>query len=440
MKKTFFRMLPFVTAVVLVASCGKDGDSDVAITIATPAPVETVSDNGFIEIPFSIKVNDGKSLSKVALDGTTKSINFETDDVSSVMLTVSGATVDGISGTLDLSQDGDNYSFSGKITVPEEQKDAFTTGEGIDLVGTFTQDKGDATTNATSFADLWSHCAHTYKAEFKSNDENLTLYDQNFYIYVTTYKEAISIDGKTVTSDNFAKGSYYVFPFGTTTVTGLPEGKAIAPSKLYTIGKPVQSVTINNVPTATKYWGNEVFYITASVSPSDATNPKVAWTLVQGNAELTTSGDNNSTCSVFIKGNTEDVQIIATVDGVDSDPVTITVDKEYVDLGTGRVYWKMDNSESGSGAFINWASRYPAKSDFSNLLEKCTYSKVDDNTGRMTNKNGSDAHIDLAFNWYWSTTTYYTNNAYCLQFEKNDRDVVNQNQKLIMNRCIIRVQ
>lgn len=244
MKKTFFRILPFVAAVVLAASCGKDGDSDVNISepepVVTPDPTQTPVGDGFVEIPFSIKVNDGKSLSKVALsydENKKKTINFEPADVwneekkTGIQLTVTGR---GVSGTLNLVNDG-GYKFEGKLGVKDAS--AFTTG--IDLVGTFTLNEGSTTTSSTtSFKDLWDNCAHEFKAEFKSNDDNLTLVDQNFYIYVATFKNAIKIGEITVTDDNFTKGTYYVFPISTS-VTDNGSAKSIAPAKLYTIGEYV---------------------------------------------------------------------------------------------------------------------------------------------------------------------------------------------------------
>jgi len=245
MKKTFFRILPFVAAVVLAASCGKDGDSDVNISapepVVTPDPTQTTVGDGFVEIPFFIKVNDGNTLSKVALDVTTKAIDFDPEDYKTVKLSVEGKTVSGISGTLDLSEEKP-YSFSGNITVPEGLKDDFSNPDnGIDLVGTFTQCKVETPveSSTTSFEDLWNSCTHTYKAEFKSTASNLTLVDQNFYIYVATYKEDIKIGENEVTSDgNFTKGTYYVFPISTS-VTDNGSSKSIAPSKLYTIGEYV---------------------------------------------------------------------------------------------------------------------------------------------------------------------------------------------------------
>jgi hypothetical protein len=244
MKKTFFRILPLVAAVMLAASCGKDGDSDVNINapepVVTPDPTQTPVGDGFVEIPFSIKVNDGNSLSKVSLsydEDKKKAINFDPSDVwdkdknTGVQLTVTGS---GVSGTLNLVKP-DGYKFEGTLQV--EDASAFTTG--IDLVGTFTLNESSITTSsATSFKDLWDNCAHEFKAEFKSNDGELTLVDQNFYIYVATFKNAIKIGEITVTDGNFTKGTYYVFPISTS-VTDNGSAKSIAPSKLYTIGEYV---------------------------------------------------------------------------------------------------------------------------------------------------------------------------------------------------------
>ncbi len=397
MKKTFFRILPFVAAVVLAASCGKDGDSDVNINdpepVVTPDPTQTTVGDGFVEIPFSIKVNDGNTLSKVALDGTTKSINFEESDVwnddekTGVQLTVTG---DGVSGTLNLVNVG-GYKFDGKLSVEEGKQGAFSTGDGIDLVGTFTQNKGkgELPYSATSFEDLWNDCAHTYKAEFSSTDKNLELVDQNVYFYVATYKSTISINDKAVTSENgFTRGSYYAYPYAANLVTGIAADKTIAPSKLYTIGKAVTGVTIDNPPT-TKVWGNDAFTLTAIVAPENATNKNVTWSCTTGNATINDDGE------ILITGTGEVTIVATTEDGNFTASCNITVPTAYVDLGTS-VYWYTSNysnsisRSSALAAATNEGALVPTVSDFQEL--STLYNST---TNYFVNPNGSGAQIKL---------------------------------------------
>lgn len=415
MKKTFFRILPLVAAVMLAASCGKDGDSDVNINapepVVTPDPTQTTVGDGFVEIPFSIKVNDGNSLSKVALNGATKAINFEPEDVETVKLSVAGAIIEGISGTLDLSKDDDdNYSFSGKITVPEGQKDAFSSGAGIDIVGTFTQDKGNATSSAESFKDLWDNCAHTYKAEFKSTDGSLTLVDQNIYFYVATYKNEITINGKAVTSENqFAKGSYYAYQYDeSTTVTGLPSDKKIKPSKLYTIGKAVTEVSLDKTYIFVEV--GETITLTATAKPDDATNRDVSWLSYNPEFATVEGGEVKGVAvgETTIRAEADDIFTLCTVrvvpegwfvdlglsDGTKwaADNITGTnpdgegTDKNGVWYYTFDAAQKFGKENLPTGGDADRNSDYP-NTDFLNLWNQCYWEKVTDEGGDFKGYN-----------------------------------------------------
>jgi hypothetical protein len=480
MKKSLLKFLPLAVAVMLATSCSKDENNN---SENTPETTEVVNKKGIVQIPFSVGIANAKSLSKVAFSENGATINFENDDVENVKLTVTG---EGVSGDLNLVNEN-GYKFSGTLSVEADKETAFTT-DGIDLQGTFTQNKGDQTSN-TNFEELLNNCAHTYNTTFKSNDESLELIDQNFYVYVERAKDGINIGGQT----SFEQGKYYVFPIGTTV-----DGKDVAPAKLYTIGKAVSSVTldkttvsvnvnatetltatvtpsdatnstvewtssdesvatvsngvvtgkkggtatitatadgvsatctvtvvqkptsvtINGVPTTTKVWGNNAFTLTASVEPSGVTNPTVSWKVTQGSATLTPSGVNNSSCSVLIKGNSADLKIKATVDGVDSDPVTITIDKNYVDLGTGAVYWKTSD-ESGTYTFAQAKSKGAPEKEVFDLL--WTSSNVSVSGYTFTNTNGSGASITFQNDWYWSYTENTTDNGWLVAVNSGRR-------------------
>lgn len=71
MKRTFFKMLPIVAAVLLATSCSKDNNDDNNVVIDNPETHEIVtSDNdGVTIVPLTITVNkDGNSLSKASVD------------------------------------------------------------------------------------------------------------------------------------------------------------------------------------------------------------------------------------------------------------------------------------------------------------------------------------------------------------------------------------
>ncbi len=339
MKKSFVKILPIATAVLLWTSCSKDENNE---------QKNVENKNGVVELPVSVKIANANqnSISKVTFSNEGSTISFDAADIETVKLSVTCADNNDISGTLDLVNE-DGYRFSGKLSVPEENVTDFENGS-ITLQGEFSQTKGDGRTSGDNFDDLLNNCAHTYKTSFASNAEALELVDQNFYVYVERAKE-MTIGNVS----SFTQGNYYVFPISTTV-----EGKTVEPCKLYTIGKAVQSVTINDVPTETKVWGNDAFDVTVSITPSDATNQTVTWSCT--NAEVSYNG--NGIYSVLITGNEGGkATISATVDGVSSPAAEITVDPDYVDLGTGYVYWKTSDDDPMSGY---WAVQKNAPPDY----------------------------------------------------------------------------
>ncbi len=434
MKKTFFSMLPFVAAVVLAVSCGKDGDSDVNINEPEPvaAPSETTVDNDCVVIPFSIKVNDSKSLSKVSLDGATRDINFEPEDVNTVKLSVVGKTDSGISGTLNLSEDVPHV-FSGEITVPKAQEKAFNAGI-IDLVGTFTQVKGTGTAKyATSFENLWNNCAHTYKAEFKSSGSNgLTLYDQNFYIYVADYKSGITIDGKTVTEGNFTKGNYYVFSYGTK-VSGT--SKTIAPSKLYTIGKAVTSIKISGGFVSSEsnpyVWGSETTNQKTLTAQSDdgVTIKNVIWKSDADNVSVDQKTGTITINAPNTSESTEKITITATAaDGSGVKGTYTLYLAKYVQIA-GAIWYTRDWCSTGWDNLSNApaGTTAPTKKqceDLINNTDKEYYVSSEGlNIGKIKSKNGSNAYITMVVSLsYWTCTpeSKDSKKAYRLFFTSTD--------------------
>lgn len=365
MKKSLLKFLPFVAAVLLATSCSEDetiNENNIADT-----------QNNTVEIPVSLKIANANSLSKVAFTNDGSTINFEEADLATVKLTVTG---DGVSGSLNLINDG-SYKFSGTLSVEKEKESEFVT-DGVDLQGTFTQTKGSETSNA-DFNELLNNCAHTYNTTFKSTDESLELIDQNFYVYVERVKDGINIGGQT----NFEQGKYYVFSIGT-----VVEGKTVEPCKLYTIGKAVTGVTINNPPT-TKVWGNDAFTLTAIVAPENATNKNVTWSCTTDNATINDDG------KILITG-TGKVTIVATTeDGNFTASCDITVPTDYVDLGTS-VYWYMSNYSNSIlrsdalSAATNQGALVPSEPEFQELA-----SLYNSTTNYFVNPNGSGAQIKL---------------------------------------------
>lgn len=425
MKKTFLTILPLVAAVILAASCGDDKDNEPELQPASE-PVVSVEETNTVVIPFRVGVESGESLSKIAYetkDGSETQVTrkFEASDVNTSM-TVTG---DGITeSTLTLKQDEESkaFYFEGDITVDSESAESFKNG-GITLTGSFGTAVESAQSSTTSLADLMSNCSHAYTSTFASNATSITFRDQNSYLAVTwTNKGNAKVKINDKEYDLNSDGKIWIaLPAGTSVTStdlGITEAKTTKAGTVHKISREynaVQSVTITGAPTGTKVWGNPAFTISASVAPENASNPNVTWTVTQGSATLAPKGTNNSQCDVLIKGNTTDIKIKATVDGVSSSEVTISVDKNYVDLGTGSVYWKTSD-ESGTYTFADAKSMgAPAKDVFETLWTQCTV-----NGTTFTNQNDSGASITLTQGVYWSSSEYDSYAAWLVYVDSGD--------------------
>ena len=218
-------------------------------------------------------------------------------------------------------------------------------------------------------------CNHTYNTTFKSTDENLTLIDQNFYVYVERAKEGINIGGQT----SFEQGKYYVFPIGTTV-----DGKEVAPAKLYTIGKAVSEITLDKTTlTINRTTADVTGTLTATVTPTDATNTSVSWTSSDESVATVSNG-----VVTGKKGGT--ATITATSDG-QSATCTVTVVQKVTSISISGGF-----SSSSSNPYV-WGSEttdnktltatvLPA--DATNKTVKwssnATNVTVDENTGKIT--------------------------------------------------------
>ena len=213
MKKTFMTILPFAAAVLLATSCGKDDNDSNIVTEQTsteqpaseqPATEQPADENvNYVKIPFSVKVDDGTSLSKVwydyAKDADENVIwnkvkrefaTYEYEDGGSSQLKLEVTGKESSSGVtksyLYLTKEDGKFIFSGDITVEEDKVAAFTTAPGVDLVGQFTQEFAGTETpySSQSLAELMMMVSHTYKAEFKSMGDEISLVDQNAYLAI----------------------------------------------------------------------------------------------------------------------------------------------------------------------------------------------------------------------------------------------------------------
>ena len=199
MKKNILtKYLPFVAAVLLATSCSKDDNGNDSI-LAQPSsteevvqPEQTPEPPKTVTIPFSVKVDNGTSLSKISyteIDGNKGKIvhrEFDDTDCGVITLSIMGTGVEA-NQSLALKKEGSDFVFYGDITVESTYQESFNAGT-MALTGAFTYDckKDHCGYSTTSLVDLVeNHCLHTYKAEFKSGDDEISLVDQNAYLCFT---------------------------------------------------------------------------------------------------------------------------------------------------------------------------------------------------------------------------------------------------------------
>lgn len=198
MKKILIKYLPIVAAVLLATACSKDENNETIGDTAQPATEqptqsdEVVSGN-YVTVPFSVKVDKGTSLSKIAYTetdgekGKVLSRELQPEDVGKISLHVFGNGIKTIDLPLQSTKEGGtvNYYFGGQIEVESAQVQAFKNGE-ITLHGSFSTTPDEPITySTTSLQHLANNCAHVYKASFASNANNVMFTEQNAYLAVT---------------------------------------------------------------------------------------------------------------------------------------------------------------------------------------------------------------------------------------------------------------
>ena len=123
MTKKFLKVLPLAAAVLLATSCSKD-DNNEEVNIENQPKAEKVV------IPFSVKVNTGNSISKIAYtqDGNDVSkfnVNFTDEDINTEMNIASEGNIE--PSILKLDKDGDNFVFKGEITLADGKSEELGT-------------------------------------------------------------------------------------------------------------------------------------------------------------------------------------------------------------------------------------------------------------------------------------------------------------------------
>ena len=198
--KQFLKFMPLAAALLFATSCDKDENND------------TKSDNGLVTVPFTVKVETGSKVSKIAYAENQGAFtpSFETSEVGTLTMSLTSEEL----GNNTLTLQDLNGTFSGDLEMTAEQKEQFDEGK-IKFVGTIGNTAATFATNTTSLKDLIEECAHQYKtAEFASNETSgIGLTDQNSYLAITwtnkggaTVKFTINGSEKSITLNEDGQG------------------------------------------------------------------------------------------------------------------------------------------------------------------------------------------------------------------------------------------
>ena len=275
MKTSFFRILPLTAVVLLATSCSKDENNDKEVVNNSPANV--VIEKSVVKIPFSVKVNQGKTLSKIAYSGSESSVtvSFTDDDVTKgTILNVTGTGIE--ASTLTLEKQGESYVFKGDINLSsDEYKASFESGD-ITLTGSFGTAETTTKSSTVSLANLMENCNHQYLATFKSDATSIDLYDQNSYIEFTVAKGQYKVnigenwypEGEGKIIDQELNKLWVVVPSGSVSGHFIKANATVDAGKIYTITRTdVVDLGVGNVLWKTV---NETSGTATSYNQSDA--------------------------------------------------------------------------------------------------------------------------------------------------------------------------
>ncbi len=241
--KTFLKFLPIAAAVMLATSCSKDDNDNAPATQSGRDGVHTVSTTG---IPFTIRVNTGRSLKKVGYAESTNegekgwyNITFSDNDVAKLKMIIKEGNTQIGEATLQ----SDKATFSGSLTQQPSSNTASLTAE-------ITVTPAEAKTfSDKSLADLLATCAHNFSGEFKFGDKTVDLTDQNAYLAISmspccNHEIKINSDDYTVKDGRIWIS---VPASANVTSTGLGEeisksATEVAPGTIYTVARQYFSV------------------------------------------------------------------------------------------------------------------------------------------------------------------------------------------------------
>ena len=184
MKTAFLKFLPIAAAVMLATSCSKDDNDNAPATQSGKDGVHTVSTTG---IPFTIRVNTGRSLKKVGYAESTNegekgwyNITFSDNDVAKLKMIIKEGNTQIGEATLQ----SDKATFSGSLTQQPSSNASLTAEISV---------SGSKNSSNESLAALLATCAHTFSGTFTYGAAEVDLTDQNAYLDIT-YRESDKID------------------------------------------------------------------------------------------------------------------------------------------------------------------------------------------------------------------------------------------------------
>ena len=228
MKRRFLRILPLAVAVLLATSCNKDENNDQEIVnngteVVTP-------ENAVKTVPFTLKVKNGKGISKVSYadNGSEVQPSFVVGD----KVVISGADISDTELTCEKVENGVAV-FTGDI--------ASGIADGTTLTATVKVNEGSVTVSSTtSMVDLIENCAHNYEGTFEytsGKDAECTLKDDKSYLEFTLAdgQKKVSVNGTWYDVNQTSHKAWVAVNGGTNVTTRIKGSKQVTAGVIYTI-------------------------------------------------------------------------------------------------------------------------------------------------------------------------------------------------------------